>query len=346
MKILAKVNTSVVTVPLINVISAAFAKKSIKVRSQRMKKVIVSTVAGDGTSGFLDGPAVKSKFRSPLDLAVLPDGTIYVADAFNSSIRMIKNGIVTTFAGNGNANIKNGNGSNARFKMPSRLTFDNAGNLYILDAADSRIRKITSSAEVSIYAGSNCFGFKDGEARVAQFGQSFGIVHDLQGNIYVADSQNDCIRKISSQSEVTTITGGSVKQFQFVTGIAINKQGDLFVSDIYRIKKITSEGIVSTFVGSYQKGYADARGRAAKFSQIEDLIMDQQENIYVTDENRIRKITPQGIVSTIAGSVAGYKDGDGKTAEFDGPQGLGMDIHGSIYVADFNNKRVRKISFE
>lgn len=346
MKILSKVNTSVVTMPLINVISDAFTKRIIKVRPQRTNKAIVSTIAGDGTSGFLDGPAVASRFKSPLDLAVLPDGTIYVADAFNSSIRMIKNGIVNTFAGNGNANIKNGKGSNARFKIPSRLTLDEAGNLYILDAADSRIRKITSSADVSIYAGSNCFGFKDGEAKVAQFGQSFGIVHDRQGNIYVADSQNDCIRKISFEGEVTTIAGGSVKQFQFVTGIAISKQGDLFVSDIYRIKKITPEGIVSTFAGSYEKGYTDARGRAAKFSQIEGLIMDQQENIYVTDENRIRKITPQGIVSTIAGGVAGYKDGDGKTAEFDGPQGLGIDLNGNIYVADFNNKRIRKISFE
>ncbi|HEX3167603.1 MAG TPA: hypothetical protein VHQ93_15135 [Chitinophagaceae bacterium] len=346
MKILAKVNTSVVTVPLINVISDAFTKRVIKVRPQRMKKAIVSTVAGDGTSGFLDGPAVTSKFKSPLDLAVLPDGTIYVADAFNSCIRMIKNGIVSTFAGNGNANIKNGSGSNARFKIPSRLTLDDAGNLYILDAADSRIRKITSSADVSIYAGSNCFGLKDGEAMVAQFGQSFGIVNDRQGNIYVADSQNDCIRKISFQGEVTTIAGGSIKQFQFVTGIAINKRGDLFVSDVYRIKRITPEGIVSIFAGGYQKGHVDGKGRGAMFSQIEDLIMDQQENIYLTDENRIRKITPQGIVTTLAGSVAGYKDGDGDTAEFDGPQGLGMDIHGSIYVADFNNKRIRKISFE
>jgi hypothetical protein len=344
MKALTKENTSVVTVPLINVIRNAFPKRSVKVRHQRIKKAIVSTVAGDGTSGFLDGPAVTSKFKSPLDLAVLPDGTIYVADAFNSSIRMIKNGIVATFAGNGNANIKDGNGSNARFKIPSRLTLDDAGNLYILDAADSHIRKITASADVSIYAGSNCFGLKDGEAKVAQFGQSFGIVRDLQGNIYVADSQNDCIRKISFQGEVTTIAGGSVKQFQFVTGIAINKQGDLFVSDVYRIMKITPDGIVSTFAG-YQKGYADG-GRIAKFSQIEDLIMDQQENIYVTDENRIRKITPEGIVSTIAGSVAGYKDGDGRTAEFDGPQGLGIDLYGNIYVADFNNKRIRKISFE
>ena len=346
MKVLAKENISVVTAPLINVIRNAFPKRCVKVRHQRMKRAIVSTVAGDGTSGFLDGPAAVSKFKSPLDLAVLPDGTIYVADAFNSSIRMIKNDIVATFAGNGYANIKNGNGSNARFKIPSRLTLDDAGNLYILDAADPHIRKITASADVSIYAGSNCFGFKDGEASVAQFGQSFGIVRDLQGNIYVADSQNDCIRKISFHGEVTTITGGRVKQFQFVTGIAINKQGDLFVSDVYRIKKITPKGIVSTFAGSYQKGYADARGGSAKFSQIEDLIMDQQENIYVTDENRIRKITPQGIVTTIAGSVAGYKDGEGKTAEFDGPQGLGIDLYGNIYVADFNNKRIRKISFE
>jgi hypothetical protein len=151
------------------------------------------------------------------------------------------------------------------------------------------------------------------------------VLYDLQGNIYVADSQNDCIRKISFQGEVTTIAGGSVKQFQFVTGIAINKRGDLFVSDVYRIKKITPEGIVSIFAGGYQKGHVDGRGRGAMFSQIEDMVIDQQENIYVTDENRIRKITPQGIVTTIAGSVAGYKDGDGKSQNLTGPR-FGIDL--------------------
>ena len=341
-----KINPTLVMAPLKIKQNGAFNRKLRNLQHQKLKKIFVSTVAGDGTAGFLDGPALSAKFKSPLDVAVLPNGTIYVADAFNSCIRKIHNGMVTTFAGNGNANIINGNGSKARFKIPSRLTLDGKGNLYILDAADPRIRKITGDADVSIYAGTSIFGFKDGETVVAQFGQSFGIVVDEQENVYVADSQNDSIRKISFDGQIITIAGVPIKHFHFVTGIAISKQGNLFVSDVCRIRKITPEGIVSTFAGSYQKGYADTRGRAAQFSQIEDLIMDQQENIYVTDENRIRKITPQGMVSTIAGSVAGYKDGDGKTAEFDGPQGLGIDLYGNIYVADFNNKRIRKISFE
>ena len=339
-------SSTLVMAPLKIKQNGAFNKKLKTLQHQKLKKVIVSTVAGDGTAGFLDGPALNAKFKSPLDVAVLPNGTIYVADAFNSCIRKIHNGMVTTFAGNGNANIRNGNGCEARFKMPSRLTLDGTGNLYTLDAADPRIRKISGDADVSIHAGSNIFGFKDGETIVAQFGQSFGIVVDEQENIYIADSQNDSIRKISVDGRIITIAGGPVKQFDFVTGIAISKQGNLFVSDVCRIRKISPGGIVTTFAGSYQRGYDDGKGVSAKFSQIEDLVIDEKENIYVTDEDRIRKITSFGIVSTIAGGTAGYKDGDGVSAKFDGPQGLAVDKEGSIYVADFNNKRIRKICFE
>ena len=341
-----KTNSILVMAPLKIKQHGGFNRRLEKLQHQKTATIIVSTVAGDGTPGFLDGPALTAKFKSPLGVAILPNGAIYVADAFNSCIRKIQDGMVTTFAGNGNANITNGNGSEARFKIPNRLALDVVGNLYLLDAADPRIRKITPAADVYTHAGTNIFGFKDGEAIVAQFGQSFGIVADEQGNIYVADSQNDSIRKISFKGEISTIAGGTIKHFHFVTGIAVNKQGDLFASDICRIKKITPAGIVSTFAGGYQKGYVDGKGRGAMFSEIEALVMDQQENIYVTDENRIRKITPQGIVYTIAGSVAGYRDGDGASAMFDGPQGLCIDLQGNIYVADFNNKRIRKISFE
>ena len=341
-----KTNLTLVMTPLPGKQNRTSNKKLEQSQHQKSKKAIVSTIAGDGTAGFLDGPAFNAKFKSPLDVAVLRNGTIYVADGFNSCIRKIHNGMVTTFAGNGNANITNGNGSKARFKIPSRLTLDDIGNLYTLDAADPRIRKITGEAEVSTYAGTNVFGFKDGETIVAQFGQSFGIAGDEHGNIYVADSQNDCIRKISFDGQTITIAGDPARQFRFVTGIAINKQGNLFVSDVCRIRKITPAGIISTFAGSYQKGHADGSGAGAKFSQIEGLVMDAQENIYVTDENRIRKITRFGIVSTIAGSTAGYKDGNGVSAKFDGPQGLAVGKDGNIYVADFNNKRIRKICFE
>jgi DNA-binding beta-propeller fold protein YncE len=161
----------------------------------------------------------------------------------------------------------------------------------------------------------------------------------------VADSQNDCVRKISSSGEVTTVASGNINLFRFVTGVGVNRQGDLFVSDLSRIKRITQAGIISTFAGGYLKGYSDGKGSTARFSQIEGLVIDKQENIYVTDENRIRKITPSGVVTTVAGSISGYEDGDAASAKFDGPQGLAIDKDGNIYVADFNNKRIRKISF-
>ena len=327
-----------------------------KVRSLQAQKITVSTIAGDGTAGFLDGPALAAKIQSPMDVAVMPDDSIYIADAFSSCIRKLQNETVTTFAGNGNANITNGRGSTARFKIPSRITKDRTGNLYILDAADPRIRMITPSSDVSIYAGTNIFGFKDGNISVAQFGQSFGIVTDVQGNMYVADSQNDSVRKISHSGTVSTIAGKNMPgiidnqiscvQFHFITGIGVDKKGNVFVSDLSRICKIDPTGVISIFAGNNIKGYSDGKYGIAKFSQIEGLVIDNDENIYVTDENRIRKITPQGVVSTIAGSVAGFKDGEGTSAKFNGPHGLAIDKQGSIYVADFNNKRVRKISFE
>ena len=322
------------------------SKKKIKnAKKLPAKKTVVSTFAGDGTAGFLNGPALAAKFKAPIDIVVLSDGSMYVADAFNSCIRKIEGGQVTTFAGNGNTNITDGNGSSARFKIPSRIAMDGEENLFVIDAADPRIRKITPAADVSTHAGENKFGFRDGETWFAQFGQSFGITIDIHGDIYIADSQNDCIRKISAAGLVSTLKIMSA-QFRFVSGIALDKEGNLFVSDVTRIFKITPAGSVLTFVGSYVKGFADGKRAIARFSMIEDLITDDKGNLYVTDENRIRKITPEGVVSSIAGSTAGYNDGEGAIAKFDGPHGLGIDAEGNIYVADFNNRRIRKISFE
>ncbi|HET9825307.1 MAG TPA: NHL repeat-containing protein [Chitinophagaceae bacterium] len=317
------------------------------------RKYQVTTVAGDGTPGYTDGPALLAKFKSPLDIAVMPDGRIYIADGFNSSIRVMEKGQVTTFAGNGNANITDGIANAARFKIPSRLTLDEKGNLYVLDAADPRVRKIGPDAGVTTYAGTNRFGHRDGAATVAQFGQSFGIVSDLTGNIYIADSQNHRIRKISRDRFVSTIAGtgiegvvngkGDIAQFYLATGIVIDKLGNLFVSDINRIRKITPNGMVSTFTGG-DTGYEDGEKDVAKFSRIEDVAIDDRGNIFVTDENRVRKVTPNGFVSTLAGSTAGYQDGDGTSAKFNNPQGLTLDQDGNIYVADFINIRIRKIS--
>jgi hypothetical protein len=248
--------------PLTIAPSATFLNKSFenyldKIRFKREEKVIVTTVAGNGDPGLSNGPVLRAKFKSPLDVAVTSDGAVYVADGFNSCIRRIAGDEVTTFAGNGNANIKNGIGIDARFKIPCRLSIDNEGNLYLSDAADPRIRKITSEAIVSTYAGKNTFGFRDGDASIAQFGQSFGIIVDAQKNIFIADSQNDCIRQISLNKRVNTIAGtgsrgllqnrtGAIK-FYFLKGLAVDNNGNLFAAYFNRVYKITPAGAVSTF---------------------------------------------------------------------------------------------------
>jgi sugar lactone lactonase YvrE len=321
------------------------------------KKWVVTTLAGDTSAGFQNGQALQAKFRRPLDVAVNSDGIVYVADAFNGRIRKIAGGEVSTFVGNATGDTSNGNGTDAGFLIPSRLALDNNGNLYTLDVVDGRIRQVTPNGDASTFSGIFESGFRDGEKNIAQFGQSFGIVAGDDGNIYIADSQNKRIRKIDSAGQVKSIAGtgaaafvdgnSDTAQFYFPAGIVNDKHGNLFIGDRSRIRKISTAGVVSTFVGIAGSGFMDGNSDQAQFTLIEDMVIDDQDNIYVTDQNRIRKITAEGMVSTIAGTGdAGFKDGIGSSAKFDGPQGLGIDKQGNIYVADFNNNCIRKISFE
>ncbi|HEV8285673.1 MAG TPA: hypothetical protein VGQ09_15270 [Chitinophagaceae bacterium] len=320
------------------------------------KKWVVTTIAGEGSPFFADGPSLMAKFRAPQDVAVTEGGIIYVADALNHRIRKIVEGQVTTFAGLGVEDTTSGIGIAAGFALPFQLATDIAGNLYTLDVHDFRVRKINPYALVTVVAGNGIRGFAEGNAFSAEFGETLGIVTDEQGNIYVTDWENRRVRKISVTGQVTTVAGngksgfvngnGDTAQFISLGGIVIDKQGNLFVADLNRIRKITPTGVVSTFAGSDLAGYKDGQVDVAQFKFIEDMVIDGQGSIYVSDDNRIRKISIQGEVSTIAGSTAGYLDGDGTSAKFNGAFGLGIDKQGNIYVADVNNSRIRKISFQ
>jgi serine/threonine-protein kinase len=321
------------------------------------KKWTVTTIAGDGRPFFADGPVLSASFRNPLDVAVAEDGTIYVADPLSHRIRKIAGGQVTTFAGSGISDTTNGPGVAAGFKLPDALTIDNNGNLYTLDIDDPRVREISPAGFVTRYAGTGVEGFADGRADVAQFGEeTAGITSDDQGNIYISDFDNKRIRRISRAGQVTTIAGNgndgfvdgnsNIAQFSSPSGIVVDNEGNLFVADLNRVRKITPSGVVSTFAGSDSIGYRDGQQGEALFSFVIDMVIDKDGNIYLSDDNRIRKITPQGLVSTLAGSIAGYQDGDAMSAKFSSPGGLGIDKQGNIYVADINNHRIRKISFE
>lgn len=322
------------------------------------KKWIVTTIAGNGTASFVNGPVQSATFHFPEDVAVTNSGIVYVTDVVNKVIRKIANGEVSTSAGGAGFDIINGNGPAAAFKSPYGIAMDANNNLYTTDDNDPRIRKISSANDVSVYSGSDMPGFFDGDAATSRFSAGAYLVADAAGILYVSDGINNRIRKISLSGQVTTIAGsgiagfkddnGIASQFSFPGGITIDKDGNLYIADRgnFRIRKISATGNTSTIAGGTQ-GNKDGKGGDAQFSQdMRDLVADGQGNLYLSDDNRIRKIDAQGTVSTIAGGISGFQDGDGTAAKFNYPNGLAIDSQGRIYVADLNNNRIRRISFE
>jgi sugar lactone lactonase YvrE len=309
------------------------------------KKWIVSTIAGDGSFNFV-----------PTDITPGVDGTLYVTDAVNHRIHKITGGQISTYAGS-DSGIANGTGTAAKFIYPYRIIQAN-GNLYLSDLEDSRIRKISPAAAVTTYAGTAIPFFGDGNISTALFNYDVeGITADALGNIYVSDTQNHRIRKISINGQVTTIAGSdtagsrngnvATARFYLPAGIAIDKQGNIYVAEPYKfhIRKITPTGEVSTFAGNGEFGHADGNAGTASFRFPNDIAIGSDGSLYVADDSYIRKISAQGVVSTIAGNNTGYADGEGAIAKFKSLSGLGIDAQDNIYVADLANYRIRKISF-
>jgi sugar lactone lactonase YvrE len=239
--------------------------------------------------------------------------------------------------------------------LPSAVSTDAAGNVYTLDIDDPRVRKISSAGSVSSIAGNGQVGFKDGNAVDAEFGkETSGITLDKDGNIYVVDFDNKRIRKITPGGSVRTIAGngitglvnGNADQAEFFSpsGIALDKQGNIYVGDDHQVRMISSNGHVSTYAGSATAGFRDGSAAQAMFNSIIDLVIDQDGNLFLTDDIRIREVDTHGNVTTIAGSTTGYADGDGLNAKFSSPAGLTIDKNGNLFVADVNNNRIRKIT--
>ena len=271
---------------------------------------------------------------------------------------------VSTFAGSGEIGFTNGIGIAAKFFGPEGIAIDATGNLYVADLGNHVIRKITLDGTVTTLAGSGVAGFADGDGTAAQFSGPTGIAVDAANNIYVADTFTQRIRKITPTGAVTTLAGGGTysfggapgdyadgnggaARFYLPKGVAVDASGNLYVADDvnHRIRKVTAAGVVTTLAGS-TLGSADGTGTAAQFNRPSGIAIDASGNLYVADEfnSRIRKITPAGAVSTLAGSTSGFADGDGTTARFNKPRGITLDDAGNIYVADSGNNCIRKIT--
>ena len=264
-----------------------------------------STFAGKAEQkGFADGAGTAAQFNEPNGLIFDKAGNLYVADSRNYRIRKIDPlGNVTTIAGTGEQGFGDGPALEAKFDDPMGMVFDAQENLYIVDEANNKIRKIDTNGNVSTYAGSGVKGNADGSQTTAQFNSPSAITMDSKGNFYVLEFNNHVLRKIDAQGNVTTFAGsriqglvdgkGTIAQFYYPQGISIDEYDNIYVADSYnnRIRKIDGEGNVSTIAGSGE-GFLDAIPVAAKFKIPSGLAFDIKGNLYVadTDNNAIRKL--------------------------------------------------------
>jgi len=276
---------------------------------------VVTTLAGlAGSSGTTNGTGSAARFYNPFGIAVTTAGNLFVADTYNHTIRKITSaGIVTTLAGSaGNIGSADGTGSAARFNFPFGIAVDTAGNLFVADSENSAIRKVTSVGVVTTLAGTaGVTGSVDGTGSAARFDDPYGVCADTAGNVFVADTNNQTIRKVTSAGVVTTLAGtagvtgsvdgtGSAARFHNPIGIAVSTAGNLFVvaQNSDTICKVTSAGVVTTVAGTpYANGSTDGLGADARFNNPFGIAIDKAGNVFVTDRENDTIRNSNGILT-------------------------------------------------
>jgi uncharacterized protein (TIGR03437 family) len=368
---------------------------------------ILTRAAGNGTNGFSgdNGPAVNAQLYGPIGLALDSAGNLYIADSNNSRIRKVSNGIITTVAGNG-VSVAAGDGgpaTNAQLSYPYSLATDAGGNLYmvdsgvirkisngviagvagaqgqfagiavdaagslyLLDSLTPRVLKV-SNGVATIIAGNGTYGFSgdNGPATAAQFGGEpdnggpWGIAVDAAGNVYITDTYNNCVRKVSN-GVITTVAGGPTSpavppaistQLTDPTAIAVDSAGALYISDLLgdRIRKI-ARGVVTTIAGNGSPSLSGDNGPAAnaQFYQPEGVAIDSAGRMYIADtQNNCVRMISNGVITTVAGTgFRGFSgdNGPATSAQLATPVAVAVDPAGNLYIADVNNFRIRKVS--
>ena len=330
---------------------------------------IITTYAGGGNSGLGDGgPATAAQVIFPTHVAVDSAGNLFIVS--NNRVRKVTAaGIISTVAGNGTQGFSGDGGpaTAAEFYIPSGVAVDSAGNLFIGDYYNNRIRKVTAAGIISTVAGNGTQGFSGdgGPATSAQLNLPGNVTVDSAGTLYIVDFGNNRIRKVTAAGVISTVVGNGTHGFSGDGGPATSAQlnspfsvvadaaGNLFIGDRdnTRIRKVTAAGIISTVAGNGTQGFSGDGGpaTAAQLNLPMGVAVDSMGNLFIADayNNRIRKVTAAGIISTVAGNgTQGFSgdDGPATAAQLWYPLSVAVDSAGNLFVADANNQRIREVT--
>jgi sugar lactone lactonase YvrE len=341
----------------------------------RIRKVsqsgIITTVAGSGTQGYSgdDGPATSAQLGYPQGVALDAAGNLFIADSANGRVRKVSpSGIIITVAGN-NAPGSSGDGAPATSAQvsPAGVVVDRAGNLFISDPFNARVRMVSSRGIITTVAGNGTRGISGdgGPATSAQLYAPQGVAVDEAGNLFIADSGNGRLRKVSPSGIITTVAGGGKNvpgdggpaisaQFD-ASGVAVDRAGNLFLSDLgyQSIRKVSPDGIItkvagngrSTFYGTFSGDGGPAV--SAQLAYPTGVAVDAAGNLFIAESGRIRKVSSSGIISTVAGNGVSGFSGDGgpaTSAQLNMPEGVAVDGAGNLFIADVDNSRIRLVS--
>ena len=319
---------------------------------------VISTLAG-GTTDQLNNPA---------GIAVDAAGTVYVADTENHRIRRLVGGVLTTIAGTGAAGFSGDGGpaTAARLWNPRGVAVDAAGNVYVADRWNRRVRRVVPNGTIDTIAGNGTAGFSgdNGSALAAQFGDLYALSIDLVGGVYVADASNHRIRRVNG-GVISTVAGTGNPTFSgdggLATaasiyqpyGVAADAGGSIYIADTsnFRLRAIAPGGIIRTMAGTGTPGF-NGDGFSATSAQLfnpSGTAVDAAGNLYIadTDNHRVRRVTPGGIVTTVAGNGGIFHSGDGgpaTAATLYRPSSVAVDGGGNLYIADTMNNRVRLVT--
>ena len=330
---------------------------------------IITTVAGNGTYGYSGdgGAATNAELNEPIGVAVDSTGNLFIADYANRRIREMKtSGLIITVAGNGTYGYSGDGGvaTNAELFNPTDVAVDATGNLFIADFNNNRIREVGTNGIITTVAGNGTNGFSgDGSAATnAEFYYAASVAVDTTGNLFIADSQNNRIRKVGTNGIISTVAGNggygdfgdggpaTNAELSIPSSVAVDATGNLFIADNNYIRKVGTNGIIITVAGNGTNGFSGDSGSAtnAELNDPQRVVVDANGNLFIADSynNRIREVDTNGIIMTVAGNGTNGFSGDGgsaTSAKLYEPSGVAVDAAGHLFIADVFNDRIRKV---